>query len=325
MCTSHGKLTLLVVFVGLNITTTSAVHAEAGRSGAGIAAVAAVTAPLAARAVSGHVGIVDQRHGVMIFDLASPNWTGEAPWSWQPRGAQWRNLSDVKFRSYGGRNTVLVTASGGGAAIIDHATHRVTWSAQPGGNPHSIELLPTGAVVVASSTGNRLSLYGKGRTTDPTLVEFSDAHGVLWDAATHRLWVLGRKLCSYQLAGSATSPELTGRTCMDAKIDGGHDLSPVHGNAVELWFSTSKHVYVYNVNRGTRSPAAGRIDNRSIKSVGNQPGGLVITTQVKGENADGTWGTGNVWLYNQNGSYVGNRFRPGAAIYKARPVIWDRR
>ncbi|HWO23025.1 MAG TPA: hypothetical protein VNO30_29995 [Kofleriaceae bacterium] len=51
----------------------------------------------------------------------------------------------------------------------------------------------------------------------------------------------------------------------------------------------------------------------------------MITTQVKDKNSDDTWGTGNIWLYRQDGSYVGNRYRARAAIYKARPVVWDRR
>jgi hypothetical protein len=63
----------------------------------------------------------------------------------------------------------------------------------------------------------------------------------------------------------------------------------------------------------------------AIKSIGNQPGGLVITTQVTKANSNGSWGDGNVWLYNQSGSHVGHRFVRGATIYKARPVVWSYR
>jgi hypothetical protein len=147
---------------------------------------------------------------------------------------------------------------------------------------------------------------------------------VLWDPTINRLWALGgTKLCSYRVGGSATSPTLTGKACRTT-ASGGHDLSPMYGHAA-LWLSTSGHVYSYNINRGTLLTASGSIDNRSIKSVGNQPGGLVITTKVTKANSDGTWGNGNIWLYNQNGSYVGNRFVRGAAIYKARPVVWSYR
>lgn len=299
----------------------------------GVLAVAAVAglaitvvAPAPAYAASGRVAVVDQRHGVLIFDLANRSWNGRQPiWRFSPgRAGAWSNLSDVRFRSYGGRTTVLVTASGGMAATVDYATGRVTWSQNVGRNPHSMELLPTGAVAVASS-GGRITLYGKGSHTAHS-VGFADAHSVLWNAATHRLWALGGHwLCNYAVSGTATSPRLTGRSCVRVP-SGAHDLSPVYGSSTQLWFSTRDHVYRYNINTAGRVQAPGYIDNPQIKSVGNQPGGLVITTQVTRRNAnDGTWGTGNVWLYNQNGGYVGNRYRAGAAIYKARPVVWESR
>ncbi|TVT27178.1 hypothetical protein FNH05_30970 [Amycolatopsis rhizosphaerae] len=297
---------------------------------AGLAVVASVLAGTLvasvtpAYAASGRVAVVDQRHGVLIFDLADGTWNGSPRWQFHPSGNGWQNPSDVKFRTYGGRNTVLVTASGGMAATVDYATRRVTWSQYVGGNPHAMELLPGGAVVVASSTGNRLTVYGKGGHTGRTY-PFGDAHAVLWNAATQRLWALGgTKLCSYAVRGTATAPTLTGKSCVDVP-SGAHDLAPVHGTATQLWFSTTRHVYRYDINRGTSVRAPKYIDNRSIKSIGNQPGGLVITTQVRHGNADGTWGNGNVWLYRQDGAYVGKRSRTGAAIYKARPVVWESR
>lgn len=290
--------------------------------GAGVAAVVAAPAP--AYAASGRVAIVDQRHGILVFDLASSSWSGKAKWKFRPTGRAWKNLSDVKFRTYGGRATVLVTASGGMVATVDAKTRKVTWSQNVGGNPHAMELLPSGAVVVASSKTGRLTTYGKGRHTGHG-IPFPDAHAVAWNAASGRLWALGgAKLCSYAVGGTATAPRLTGKSCVGAP-KGGHDLAQVYGAPSKLWFSTKSHVYQYDTRSRTGVRAAGYIDNAKVKSVGNQPGGLVITTQVKGANSDGTWGDGNVWLYNQNGSYAGNRYRAGAAIYKARPVVWEAR
>ncbi|RSM49765.1 hypothetical protein DMB66_44655 [Actinoplanes sp. ATCC 53533] len=290
--------------------------------GAGVAAVLAAPAP--ASAASGFVAIVDQRNGILVFNLASSRWSGRAKWTFKPTGPAWKNLSDVRFRKYGGRTTVLVTASGGMAATVDYKTHKVTWKQNVGGNPHAMELLPTGAVVVASSKTGRLTAYGKGRHTGRS-VAFPDAHAVVWNAASGRLWALGgTALCSYAVRGTATAPRLAGKSCVRAP-KGGHDLAQVQGAPSKLWFSSKSHVYQYDINSRTGARAAGYIDNAKIKSVGNQPGGLVITTQVKGANADGTWGNGNVWLYNQNGSYAGNRYRAGAAIYKARPVVWEAR
>ncbi len=290
--------------------------------GTGVAGVVAAPAP--AFAASGSVAIVDQRHGILVFNLASSTWSGRAKWKFNRTGRAWKNLSDVKFRRYGGRTTVLVTASGGMAAVVDAKTRKVTWSQNVGGNPHAMELLPNGAVVVASSATGRLTLYGKGGHTGHP-VKLPHAHAVQWNAASGRLWALGgTALCSYAVAGTATAPRLTGESCVRAP-KGGHDLTQVHGAPSKLWFSSTKHVYQYDITSRTGVRAAGYIDTSKVKSVGNQPGGLVITTQVKGANADGTWGNGNVWLYNQDGSYAGNRYRAGAAIYKARPVVWEAR
>ncbi|MFD2768235.1 DUF6528 family protein [Micromonospora eburnea] len=288
----------------------------------GVGGAVAMSAP--AQAAAGQAAVVDQRSGVKIFSLGSSSWKGSPLWSWNaPRTAAWKNVSDVKFRTYGGRKVVLVTASGGRAAIIDYSTKKTRWTASPGGNPHAIELLPNGAVVVASSSG-KLTAYGKGKSSGRSY-SFPSAHAVLWEPGTKRLWALGgTKLCSYKVGGSATSPTLTGKACRTTP-SGGHDLSPVYGASAQLWLSTTSHVYTYNINRGTLSRASGYIDNSRIKSVGNHAGGLVVTTRVTKANSDGTWGTGNVWLYKLNGSYVGNRYRPGAAIYKARPVVWSYR
>ncbi|HWO23026.1 MAG TPA: DUF6528 family protein [Kofleriaceae bacterium] len=234
MFATHSKFwtTPLLVFAVLSITSQPAADADTG------AILAAAPAPRAA-AASGPVAIVDQRHGVMIFNLASQNWNRDKPsWSWSPRGDSWRNLSDVKFRSYGGRNTLLVTASSGRAATVDYATRRVTWTATPGGNPHSIELLPSGAVVVASSATGRLTVYGKGHETSDSHVELPDAHAVLWDAKLNQLWALGgNQLCRYSVEGPEARPKLRRAGCVSTP-PGGHDLSPVHGNPAEMWLST---------------------------------------------------------------------------------------
>lgn len=58
------------------------------------------------------VAIVDQRNGVLVFNLSSSRWSGRAKWTFKPTGRAWKNLSDVRFRKYGGRTAVLVTASG---------------------------------------------------------------------------------------------------------------------------------------------------------------------------------------------------------------------
>ena len=319
--------TAIVALAVCGATRASPAGADSGRRRTAAAEpITTAVAASTAAAPSGPVAIVDQRHGVQIFNLASRNWNRNRPWTWSHGGRTWSNLSDVKFRSYGGRNTLLLTASGGQAATVDYATRRMTWTEFVGGNPHAMELLPTGAVVIASSTGDKLTAYGKGQHDRAQTIDFKEAHAVLWDGARRQLWAAGGALlCAYRLGGSATKPKLTQISCPVKDLKNAHDVSPMYGHAGELWLSDDVGVYVYNIGRGTRSKAPGSISQKNIKSVGNQPGGLIVTAQVTHENEDGTWGNGNVWLYQQNGTYVGNRFRRNAAIYKARPVVWERR
>ena len=81
---------------------------------------------------------------------------------------------------------MLVTASGGGVALIRIADKKAMFYAKPGGNPHSAEVLPDGNVVVASSTGNLLSVYvyngADSYVSRPAFtMPVHSAHNVVWD------------------------------------------------------------------------------------------------------------------------------------------------
>ena len=118
--------------------------------------------------------------------------TGKVAWEWTAADSglsaaeqAWFDLPDEAKPVYN-CTCVLVTASGGGVALIRIADKKAMFYAKPGGNPHSAEVLPDGNVVVASSTGNLLSVYvyneDASYVSKPafTMPVYS-AHNVVWD------------------------------------------------------------------------------------------------------------------------------------------------
>src|SRR5690606_9581861 len=100
-------------------------------------------------------------HRTAIADVS----TRQLVWEWPPDRSnlppahvQWfHNPSDAKV-VYGGKY-LLTCASGGGVALVRMADRQAVFYAYAGGNTHSIELLPDGNIVAASSTGNYLTLF----------------------------------------------------------------------------------------------------------------------------------------------------------------------
>lgn len=128
---------------------------------------------------------------------------------------------------------VVITSSGGAAAVVDRATRRATFWARVV-NAHSAELLPRNRLAAAASVGqggDRLLLFDLARPGDPPL--WSDAlpsgHGVVWDADRGLLWALGgEELRAYLLeAWDGSAPRLTRLETHRLPSPGGHDLSPV--------------------------------------------------------------------------------------------------
>lgn len=171
---------------------------------------------------------LDKATKVMILTEQSKNRilmidqpTGKIAWEWKAADSglsvseqAWFNTPDEAKPVYN-RTCVLVTASGGGVALIRIADKKVLFYAKPGGNPHSAEVLPDKNIVVASSTGNLLSVYvyneDASYVSKPafTMPVYS-AHNVVWDRTRNCLWTAtGAQLLKLSYNGNRTAPELS--------------------------------------------------------------------------------------------------------------------
>jgi hypothetical protein len=286
--------------------------------------VAAVAVPAAAPAAAGDlVGAVDQAHRqVLVLDQNAGSWNGNGPvrWRWTaPAGSAWANLSDVKFRTdHNGVRVVLVAASGGGVASINYRTHHVIWQSSVPGNPHSIELLPNGAVAVAASTGSRVWYfpYGSRRAVSTPL---ADAHAVLYNDG--RLWALGGSALN-QYDYTKTALHKHGRSITGGGLSGGHDLAAMTNDRRHRMWLTGNRVYWFDKYAGNPKPVAfgGQASRASVKSFGTQHDGRIVETYIPG--CVHTCRSDHVYLFDYAGNGQVTRTRSGAGFYKARPVVW---
>ena len=131
------------------------------------------------------------------------------------------HIAGMKHRSetvFGDVILVAAGASRGKAQMISYPDGKVLWSTDAAGNnPHCIEILPSGNIAVASSTGGTVRLFKTSALLwgDPaTAQEFEDsplpyAHGVLYDPNEQVLWALGgNALTSYRLEGDGANERL---------------------------------------------------------------------------------------------------------------------
>jgi hypothetical protein len=218
-------------------------------------------------------------------------------WSWSPKldpmvddhqHSWFRSLDDAKPVRHG--QQVVVTASGGGAALIDFESGRAVATVNIGGSPHSAELLPDGRVVVASSNGDKLSLWDPGSGQILQTTELGDAHGVEWDQTRKCLWALGGKqlICFAYQADSGT-PRLEPKLVLDLPVTeaskhhlrhGGHDLTPIPGE--DAYFVTDMdHLWRFDCKNETFTPLAQGHGTAKVKSISQLgKGGPILVLQA---------------------------------------------
>lgn len=236
-------------------------------------------------------------------------------WSFAPASTEayegGGGISGVKYREdtvFG--DVVIVCAGNGYAAIVSYPDGETLWETlDSGSNSHAIEILPSGNVAVAASSGNTLRLFASSAVLQNDTEKASvykeyflkDGHGVLWDPEYKVLWAVGQKdLNAYTVAGEGSDEELILRDDLGTLKPGlyGHDLSADFLDANYLWVTGGSHVYHFNKETGELSldyEFGDKLDKPSVKGFGNNPDGSYFLTMPN-------YGVGTSW---EKESYAG--------------------
>jgi hypothetical protein len=275
---------------------------------------------------------------IELYDENVTDWNSAdaLKWSWWAASwggfsdteiSAWSNPSDVKVRNTshwsGTSQVIVVTASGGLAAIAGHPDGLRKWARVVGGNPHSAELLPNGNIAIAASTGGWVRVYASSQGgSNGTYAQFNlpDAHGVLWDPANNCLWVLGDNLYALSVGGTAANPTLSEITTRRFTVPGtGHDLSPYYGDPNKLLFSETSGTWIYNKTTKVATQAPGSIWQSSVKAISNQTAsGHILTTIPRSSCSLNSWCTDYVHFYSSTGQWLYDRINSSAAFYKGK-------
>ncbi len=212
-----------------------------------------------------------------------------------------------------GGKRILVSSSSGGCALVERETGKPLWWAKVR-NAHSIEALPDGRIIVASSVGGDKLLLFDSAKGDRVLWEtpLPSAHGVVWDAARKRLYALGfKELRSYAPVNWDTAtPTLELKQTIPLPDDDGHDFSPVPGSA-DLVLTTDRHVWIFDRDKSEIRPHPEFKDRPGVKCVSIHPGsGRTLLIQSSG----GNWWSETAELFQPNGIIT----LKGETLYKGR-------
>lgn len=191
-------------------------------------------------------------------------------WEWIPSEEQgWDyitqeslvdSLAAVKYRwsEHFQTNVVLFANARGTAGMIEYPSGKCLWKEHVSQSPHSIEMMPNGDIVVASSGGGdweegRLyyfELADDGTYKATTQHYLNGAHGVLWDTDNNVLWGLGFPELVAYMVGTNSQGQATlylvdgwGTTVPDGT---GHDLMPDYSNRDIMWVTDNVSIYQFS-------------------------------------------------------------------------------
>ncbi len=223
---------------------------------------------------------------------------------WSYKSSFCLTVSGFKLRNIAPYGDVVLLTGGPNAEMVACDTKEVVWKTDKApSNAHSIELLPNGIVAVAGSSGNAISFFNIN-DDDPSECEltlnYTDAHGVLWDPKNNVLWCAGGdKLFAYKvtLNSDGTIALDKDETLSVITPDGGlHDLQAYTGNPDVLIITTENHVYYYNKVNKTFTDAYTDVEGAQthwIRAVGVFENGDFFYTEHDGGDDNGHGGGWN--------------------------------
>lgn len=209
-------------------------------------------------------------------------------------------------------NVIILAGANSVTGIYNTSGGKIWNTSNPGKNPHSVEILPSGNLVVASSTDDKIRFFktsalkndGSVSYTDYTL---DDAHGVLWDPTYKVLWAIGNDdLYAYRIEGSGTNEKLVKDDALSVVLGpyyrGGHDLSPDYTDKNFLYLSLGYRVIRYNKQTKERETLFTKEPN-SVKGFSNNPSGNIFYTGITP--STDSWLTNKIhfWKRNNDGTY----------------------
>jgi hypothetical protein len=213
----------------------------------------------------------------------------------------------------GGRQ-VLISSSSGACALVERASGKAIWYAQVA-NAHSLEILPRGRIVVASSVapnGDRIVLFDIAHSNEPLWsTPLVSAHGVVWDDGRQLLWALGlTELRSYELKDwDIAKPSLALKATYPLPDENGHDMQAIP-QSNDLVVTTARHVCLFDRDKCEFRLHPDLGDKADVKCVGIDPEtGRTVFLQ-----ATESWWSDTLGLLNPAGKIR----LPGEKLYKAR-------
>ena len=206
------------------------------------------------------------------------------------------HAAGIKYRE----NTVfgnVIIVAGTESGIYTTSGSKKWTTTNPGSNPHSVEILPSGNLVIASSTDNKLRFFKTSARLNSGSVSYedytlADAHGVLWDPTYGVLWAIGNNnLNAYRIKGNGTGETLVLDPNMSITLPeyfrGGHDLSPDYLNTRYLYASLGYKVVKVDKETGQLRTLFEKTPTSAKGFSNNNAGNFFVTGE--------TGGAGTAW------------------------------